>query len=53
VQGFLPTFLYTLFNGIAPFIFEWLSTWQGHISSADAETSIVSKYVFHVVGELM
>jgi calcium permeable stress-gated cation channel len=44
VQGFLPTLLYTLFNGIAPFIFEWLSSWQGYISSADAELAIVSKY---------
>jgi calcium permeable stress-gated cation channel len=45
VQGFLPTFLYTLFNGCAPFIFDWLSTWQGFVSSADAEMSNVSKYI--------
>jgi hypothetical protein len=44
VQAFLPTFLYTTFNGLAPFIFEWLSSWQGFISSADAELSNVSKY---------
>ena len=44
VQGFLPTFLYTLFNGVAPFIFDWLSSWQGYISSADAELANVSKY---------
>ena len=44
VQGFLPTFLYTLFNGLAPFIFDWLSSWQGFISIADAELANVSKY---------
>jgi calcium permeable stress-gated cation channel len=44
VQGFLPTVMYTLFNGLAPFIFEWLSSWQGYISSADAELANVSKY---------
>ena len=44
VQGFLPTFLYTLFNGVAPFVFEWLSSWQGYISSTDAELANVSKY---------
>lgn len=44
VQGFLPTFLYTLFNGLAPFIFDWLSSLQGYISSADAELANVSKY---------
>ena len=43
VQGFLPTLLYTLFNGLAPFIFDWLSSWQGYISSADAELSNISK----------
>jgi len=43
VQGFLPTFLYTLFNGLAPFIFDWLSSWQGFISSAEAEMSNISK----------
>ena len=48
VQGFLPTFLYTLFNGIAPFIFDWLSSWQGFISSADAEMSNVSKHFFYL-----
>jgi len=46
VQGFLPTFLYTVFNGIAPFIFDWLSSSQGFISSADAEMANVSKYTF-------
>ena len=46
VQGFLPTLLYTLFNGLAPFIFDWLSSWQGFISVADAELSNVSKSVF-------
>jgi calcium permeable stress-gated cation channel len=46
VQGFLPTFLYTLFNGLAPFIFDWLSSWQGFISIADAELANVSKYCF-------
>jgi hypothetical protein len=45
VQGFLPTFLYTIFNGLAPFIFDWLSSMQGFISSADAELSNVSKYI--------
>ena len=43
VQGFLPTLLYTIFNGLAPFIFDWLSSWQGFISVADAELSNVSK----------
>jgi len=43
VQGFLPTLLYTLFNALAPFIFEWLSSWQGYISNADAEVANVSK----------
>lgn len=43
VQGFLPTALYTLFNGLAPFIFDWLSSWQGYISVADAELANVSK----------
>lgn len=46
VQGFLPTLLYTLFNGLAPFIFDWLSSCQGFISVADAELSTVSKSVF-------
>jgi calcium permeable stress-gated cation channel len=44
IQGFLPTLLYTLFNALAPFIFEWLSSWQGYISNADAEVANVSKY---------
>jgi calcium permeable stress-gated cation channel len=45
VQGFLPTFLYTIFNGLAPFIFDWLSSWQGFISIADAELANISKYI--------
>jgi calcium permeable stress-gated cation channel len=45
VQGFLPTLLYTLFNGLAPFIFDWLSSYQGYISVADSELANVSKYL--------
>lgn len=44
VQGFLPTLMYTIFNGLAPFIFDWFSSMQGFVSSADAELANVSKY---------
>lgn len=46
VQGFLPTLALTLFNVAVPYFYEWLSNYQGMISQADIELSVISKNFF-------
>ncbi|KAG0678365.1 hypothetical protein C6P40_000564 [Pichia californica] len=44
----LPVYLYTLLNGIIPFLYVWLSSKQGFISHGEEELSVVSKNFFYV-----
>lgn len=44
----LPVYLYTMLNGIIPFLYVWLSSKQGFISHGEEELSVVSKNFFYV-----
>lgn len=44
----LPVYLYTLLNGLIPFLYVWLSSKQGFISHGEEELSVVSKNFFYV-----
>lgn len=44
----LPVYLYTLLNGMIPFLYVWLSSKQGFISHGEEELSVVSKNFFYV-----
>lgn len=46
VQGFLPTLALTLLNVAVPYFYEWLSNYQGMISQAEVELSVISKNFF-------
>ncbi|BFZ63435.1 hypothetical protein YB2330_004557 [Saitoella coloradoensis] len=46
VQGFLPTLAFTIFNGLVPFFFDWVSGMQGYISAGDVELAVISKHYF-------
>ena len=48
VIDLLPVYLYTLLNGIIPFLYVWLSSKQGFISHGEEELSVVSKNFFYV-----
>ena len=48
VIDLLPVYLYTLLNGLIPFLYVWLSSKQGFISYGEMELSIVSKNFFYV-----
>ncbi|KAK9477748.1 hypothetical protein V1514DRAFT_332889 [Lipomyces japonicus] len=48
VTGFLPTFLFTLFNIIIPFVYNGLSNLQGFVSHADTELSVIGKNFFYI-----
>lgn len=44
----LPVYLYTLLNGLIPFLYVWLSSKQGFVSHGEEELSVVSKNFFYV-----
>lgn len=46
VQGFLPTLALTLLNVAVPYFYDWLSNYQGMISQAEVELSVISKNFF-------
>ncbi|TGZ85553.1 DUF221-domain-containing protein [Ascodesmis nigricans] len=46
VQNFLPTLVLTLLNVAIPYLYDWLSTYQGLLSQADVELSVISKNFF-------
>lgn len=48
VIDLLPVYLYTLLNGLIPFLYVWLSSKQGFISHGEEELSVVSKNFFYV-----
>lgn len=48
VSGLLPTYIYTLMNFAIPFLYVWLSSYQGFISHGDEELSAVSKNFFYI-----
>lgn len=48
VIDLLPVYLYTLLNGVIPFLYVWLSSKQGFISHGEEELSVVSKNFFYV-----
>jgi hypothetical protein len=44
----LPVYLYTILNGLIPFLYVWLSSKQGFISYGEEELSVVSKNFFYI-----
>ncbi|KAK6461478.1 hypothetical protein DFJ63DRAFT_288104 [Scheffersomyces coipomensis] len=48
VTGLLPTYIFTIFNIIIPYIYIWASENQGFTSHGDEELSSVSKNFFYI-----
>lgn len=46
IQTFLPTLVLTLLNISVPYLYEWLSQYQGLISRGEIELSVISKNFF-------
>ncbi|KAI5810195.1 hypothetical protein DFH27DRAFT_179369 [Peziza echinospora] len=46
VQNFLPTAVLTLLNVAVPYLYDYLSSFQGMLSQADVELSVISKNFF-------
>jgi hypothetical protein len=46
VQNFLPTAVLTLLNVAVPYLYDYLSRFQGMLSQADVELSVISKNFF-------
>ncbi|ODV66190.1 DUF221-domain-containing protein [Hyphopichia burtonii NRRL Y-1933] len=48
VTGFLPPYVFTIFNIIMPYFYIWISKRQGYTSHSDEELSSVSKNFFYI-----
>ncbi|KAK6202323.1 uncharacterized protein RJT21DRAFT_82558 [Scheffersomyces amazonensis] len=48
VTGLLPTYIFTIFNIIIPYVYIWASARQGFTSHSDEELSSVSKNFFYI-----
>ncbi|KAH3902060.1 related to A.thaliana hyp1 protein [Saccharomycodes ludwigii] len=48
VTALLPTYIFTLFNIIIPYFYEYLTSYQGLVSYSDEEISLVSKNFFYI-----
>ncbi|KAI5795120.1 hypothetical protein EDC01DRAFT_654152 [Geopyxis carbonaria] len=46
VQTFLPTLVLTLLNVAIPYLYDWLSNYQGLISQSEVELSVIGKNFF-------
>lgn len=52
VTGLLPTYIFTLFNVVIPYFYEFLTKHQGMLSYSDEELSLVSKNFFYILVNL-
>ncbi|CDO94059.1 unnamed protein product [Kluyveromyces dobzhanskii CBS 2104] len=52
VTGLLPTYIFTLFNVVIPYFYEYLTKRQGMLSYSDEELSLVSKNFFYILVNL-
>ncbi|QEU61079.1 Csc1 [Kluyveromyces lactis] len=52
VTGLLPTYIFTLFNVVIPYFYEFLTKRQGMLSYSDEELSLVSKNFFYILVNL-
>lgn len=48
VTGFLPPYIFTIFNIVMPYLYIWISKKQGFTSHSDEELSSVSKNFFYI-----
>lgn len=52
VTGLLPTYIFTIFNVVIPYFYDFLTKRQGMLSYSDEELALVSKNFFYILVNL-
>lgn len=48
ITGILPPFLFSMFNFLLPYFYQWLTYYQGYVSNSDIELSTLLKNFFYI-----